>query len=163
MTDHEATPETPTTLKAVIGDLRIQWDMTPPDTENWGWLSPAQVVELDAHATAWERERADCLAEHPPEPWAAQLRAENATLRARLEEVELKYRGLLFAVSNKHEGESRHETALRYILEAERSSGPFVAPDDSRARKPCACGREGSLDHEDFCSPDDSRGAKEET
>ena len=43
---------------------------------------------------------------------------------ARLERL---YHDLLFAVRNKHEGEERHETARRYIIEAEaNASGPFV-------------------------------------
>lgn len=33
-----------------------------------------------------------------------------------------RYQELIMAVGNKHEGETRHETALRYILEAERGS-----------------------------------------
>lgn len=33
------------------------------------------------------------------------------------------YAELLYAVGNKHEGETRHETALRYIRQAEQSSG----------------------------------------
>jgi hypothetical protein len=35
------------------------------------------------------------------------------------EELEAKYNELLFAVAHKHPGESRHETALRYIRQAE--------------------------------------------
>ncbi len=33
-----------------------------------------------------------------------------------------KYRELLFAVSSKHPGETRHQTALRYIVERERAA-----------------------------------------
>jgi hypothetical protein len=48
--------------------------------------------------------------------------------RKRLEAAETNYNELLFAVENKHEGESRHETALRYIRETEsRCSGPLTA------------------------------------
>jgi hypothetical protein len=36
--------------------------------------------------------------------------------------LRLQYNELLMAVENKYEGESRHETALRYIQEAERGS-----------------------------------------
>jgi len=32
------------------------------------------------------------------------------------------YNELIMAVANKHEGETRHQTALRYILEAEQGS-----------------------------------------
>jgi len=34
-----------------------------------------------------------------------------------------KYNELIMAVGNKYEGETRHETALRYIKQAEQSSG----------------------------------------
>lgn len=65
-----------------------------------------------------------------------QLRAENLNLTKErdelkksanniakmLEEYKAKYNELLYAVANKYEGESRHETALRYIKEAENSS-----------------------------------------
>ena len=42
--------------------------------------------------------------------------------KARLSKMEKDYHELLFAVVNKHEGETRHETALRYITEHE--NGP---------------------------------------
>jgi len=37
----------------------------------------------------------------------------------RLHEIEKQYHELLYAVGNKYEGESRHQTALRYIEQAE--------------------------------------------
>lgn len=43
-------------------------------------------------------------------------------------ELRKKYNELLFAVSRKFPGETRHQTALRYIMEAEsKSSGPAKA------------------------------------
>ena len=36
-----------------------------------------------------------------------------------VEELRHRYNELLYAVASKHEGETRHETALRYILERE--------------------------------------------
>jgi len=39
-----------------------------------------------------------------------------------LEEVIKKYNELIFAVGNKHDGETRHQTALRYIKQAEDTS-----------------------------------------
>jgi hypothetical protein len=45
----------------------------------------------------------------------------------RVETAETKYHELLYAVGNKHAGESRHETALRYIRQAEQSHGPVSA------------------------------------
>lgn len=44
------------------------------------WAAEVAILELRL-----ETERADCLAEHPPEPWAARMEAENAALRQRLE------------------------------------------------------------------------------
>ena len=38
-----------------------------------------------------------------------------------LEEVRAKYHQLLYAVVTKHDGETRHDTAWRYILERENS------------------------------------------
>ena len=38
--------------------------------------------ELEAHIAAWKAERADCAAEHPPEPWASDLQAKVASLLA---------------------------------------------------------------------------------
>jgi hypothetical protein len=38
-------------------------------------------------------------------------------------ELQRKYNELIFAVGNKHPGETRHETALRYIQQAEEPSG----------------------------------------
>lgn len=40
-------------------------------------------------------------------------------LEAKLSKMEDDYHELLLAVVNKHEGETRHETALRYITEHE--------------------------------------------
>ena len=37
----------------------------------------------------------------------------------RLHEVEKQYHELLYAVGNKYEGESRHQTVLRYIQQTE--------------------------------------------
>lgn len=56
-----------------------------------------------------------------------------SALKARIEAgVAGKYNELLFAVGNKYPNESRHETALRYIRQAESlPSGP--AQSDSRA------------------------------
>lgn len=37
-----------------------------------------------------------------------------------MDELQTKYNELIYAVGQVHEGETRHETALRYILEAEK-------------------------------------------
>ena len=44
-----------------------------------------------------------------------------------VESLRTRYNELLYAVASKHEGETRHETALRYIREREnRTEGPCV-------------------------------------
>jgi|SRR3990167_3801291 len=43
-----------------------------------------------------------------------------AASQARVEALETQYHDLLMSVETKHEGETRHETARRYILEAEK-------------------------------------------
>jgi hypothetical protein len=50
----------------------------------------------------------------------AAVQREAASMLERLEGVEQKYNELLYAVATKHPGETRHETALRYIRERER-------------------------------------------
>ena len=44
---------------------------------------------------------------------------ENAALKARVEELDGKYNDLIMWVSKKHKGETRHETAKRYIIQSE--------------------------------------------
>lgn len=50
--------------------------------------------------------------------------------------VEARYWELLYAVSRKHPGESRHETALRYIQQAEQPSGGACACEPGERTKP---------------------------
>ena len=51
------------------------------------------------------------------------LAADDAlALEAKLEAMGRDYYELIYAVSTKHEGETRHETALRYIHQAETST-----------------------------------------
>jgi len=45
-------------------------------------------------------------------------------LGEKLRDISVKYYELIYAVGNKYPNESRHQTALRYIQEAEKSSGP---------------------------------------
>lgn len=47
---------------------------------------------------------------------------ERDALRARLAGAEAKYADLIFRVGEKHPGETRHETACRYIEQAERAT-----------------------------------------
>jgi hypothetical protein len=61
---------------------------------------------------------------------AADLEEVAAILRAseeRINETSRLYHELLYNVSIKHPNESRHETALRYIRQAERQDNPPMA------------------------------------
>ena len=53
-----------------------------------------------------------------------------------IERLERLYHELLYAVGNHHAGESRHETALRYIRQAEQSHGPASAAHGSEQEGP---------------------------
>lgn len=70
---------------------------------------------------------------HHTEPHKTRLAAIKQWNAARSErpavDVREKYDELLFAVAQKHRGETRHETALRYIKEREArpSEGPFTS------------------------------------
>jgi predicted nuclease with TOPRIM domain len=46
-------------------------------------------------------------------------------LEAEVERLRERYNELIYAVVHKYEGETRHETALRYIQNAEITSGPI--------------------------------------
>lgn len=59
------------------------------------------------------------LADALDSPPGAPLFMEAAAELRRLHEIEKQYHELLYAVGNKYEGESRHQTALRYIQQAE--------------------------------------------
>lgn len=57
----------------------------------------------------------------------------------KLKASEAKYSELIYSVGNAHEGETRHETALRYIRQAETSHGPAKADGNPKG------GDEGSV------------------
>jgi len=50
------------------------------------------------------------------------------------EDVSEKYNELIFAVCHKYEGETRHETALKYIREREDVSGALTKAEDTATR-----------------------------
>jgi len=86
--------------------LDMQWRVIDgrPDSDGFTFVLPEQIDELRAL-----------------ESFLAQAQADVEALRN-------KYSEILYGVATKHPGESRHETALRYILEREnRSSGPTSA------------------------------------
>ena len=54
-----------------------------------------------------------------------------------VESLRTRYHELLYAVASKHEGETRHETALRYIRERENhTEGPCVDSPNAEASEP---------------------------
>jgi hypothetical protein len=59
------------------------------------------------------------------------MKQEIADLKAKLERCQRKYSDLIMSVARKFDGESRHETARRYIQEAEERavSGTELAAD----------------------------------
>lgn len=63
--------------------------------------------------------------------------ASETLVRLECEELRGKYNELIFAVVNKYPNESRHETALRYIRQADRgdSDQPTTAEGESNARQ----------------------------
>jgi hypothetical protein len=69
-----------------------------------------------AHVSAWAADR------KMKDTWrrvAIQRGDELETLRTRIETLEKDYHELIYAVATKCEGETRHQTALRYIIERE--------------------------------------------
>lgn len=107
-------------LKAQRDELRDRLEATPPaqaaEAVGFGKL-PECPPELEAPPMTVE-ERAAAM-----NRMKAKLCAADAS-----EAVQDKYHELLYAVSRKHPGESRHETALRYIRQAEsQDHGPARA------------------------------------
>lgn len=75
-----------------------------------------EIARLTAELAQTQRDR---QAEHD---LRVTMQGEAETLRARLAEAEAEYADLIFRVSEKHPGETRHETARRYIEQAERAT-----------------------------------------
>jgi len=80
------------------------------------YLHPSIAADKDREIEAL-RERLARRGTSEPELRRAALTIEE--LGHQLEEVLLKYNQLLYAVASKYPGETRHETALRYIQERE--------------------------------------------
>jgi hypothetical protein len=59
------------------------------------------------------------------------MKLELADMKLDLEESRAKYHELLYAVGKKYPGELRHETALRYIRQAERPADDAAKSADS--------------------------------
>ena len=96
------TTETPRT------DARMDWIKN-----DIRYKAPEQIVEC--HIGYIQMLSGDC----------AELERENAALRRKLEKMREDYHELIMTVGNKYPDETRHQTALRYIQNAEnRSNGP---------------------------------------
>lgn len=76
----------------------------------------ARLIPISADRKDWQDVAMKTVAERD------KLLADLAAARLDSARLEALYHGLLFAVGMKHEGETRHETALRYIRQAEQCS-----------------------------------------
>ena len=86
-------------------------------------MYPGIVEKWAARALALEAE----LADYKQAAEDIALWGDFNTLRAELALLRSQYYELLYQVATKHENETRHETALRYIREREnRTSGPAM-------------------------------------
>jgi len=113
-------------------------DKPAPQNNPCGWCGrtapPSAPVGVEA------REHADVLARQlrwsmTSKRMRAALEAGIAALTQQPAAVDEKYSELIYAVSSKYPGESRHETALRYIRQAESADhGP--AQTDTQHQEP---------------------------
>ena len=86
----------------------------------------AELAVARMRLAALEVERWDDFSKDDPQSWPLYV---HKWLEAELADLLKAYDELIYAVATKHEGETRHQTALRYIREAESrpSGGPSVA------------------------------------
>ena len=80
-----------------------------------------RFIALTPKRTIWEC--LDCKKRVPVLELAIIRDRENAALTERIKELEAKYSDLLMSVGKTCPGESRHETAKRYIIERESHPG----------------------------------------
>lgn len=91
---------TPGNIGAIRRSLTMPWD------SGWNALVRDETAERE---NSWRREVVE--------------------LQREVAETNLRYNELISAVASKHEGESRHVTALRYITERESvTNGPESKP-----------------------------------
>ena len=81
----------------------------------------------DHELTAALRNAAPALIEE-----RAQLRTELERAESRLREAQAQYDELIYAVAQKWPGETRHQTALRYIQNAERGDAARAADGEKK-------------------------------
>jgi hypothetical protein len=114
-------PATRDSLFAMVKDARNKFDTTPP-------AAPVQVLQrysLDGEG-GMEVDSLGAYVKHQD--------VASQTVTQSVQTIEEKYNELLYAVGNKFPGESRHETALRYIQQAEVSN-EMPAPNDARGQQ----------------------------
>jgi hypothetical protein len=102
-----------------IPDKIVGWYTTHrPDVEAWGRLAVEQnTAELKAEVERLRADHATLLDNASIE--VRRLRAESNKMEAEVERLRALYSDLIMCVGNKHPGESRHETAKRYLIHAE--------------------------------------------
>ena len=89
----------------------------------WKWQMITPYAELPEHSKESDRKEARRTMEIVS-PLIAQLEADNVTFQRRAQ----KYNELIMYVATKYPNESRHETAIRYIVERENQNlGPNQA------------------------------------
>lgn len=113
-------------VKDILARQAADLEHITDERDKWYERAKAAETELDAQAQEIARLTAelaqtqrDRQAEHD---LRVTMQGEAETLRARLAEAEAEYADLIFRVSEKHPGETRHETARRYIEQAERAT-----------------------------------------
>jgi len=81
-----------------------------------GGIDSAKNIDVDIHNLKY-------IAEHYNEVNAREIKRVAVSAAARIEaliDIKKRYLELIYAVANKYPGETRYETALRYIRQAER-------------------------------------------
>ena len=113
----------------ILGAELRQWlnaqDIT---SENIGEIRRSLMVPWDS---GWNALVRDETAERE-NSW----RREAVELRREVAETTLRYNELIMAVAAKHEGESRHATALRYIVERENAASGAACESPNISSKP---------------------------
>ena len=115
-------------------EAKPEWPRICPhcyDRHNKGGVADRRRLEAELavarmRLAALEVERWDDFSKDDPQSWPLYV---HKWLEAELADLLKAYDELIYAVATKHEGETRHQTALRYIREAESrpSGGPSVA------------------------------------
>ena len=79
-------------------------------------------LEAENDELSTQLETSKAMSKSKDETYPELLSIQKEMMEDRIKELEGLYHELIFAVAKKFEGESRHETALRYIHQAERNT-----------------------------------------